>query len=489
MSRRIALATVCVLLIVGFTFAQQPTPVIKLTRHEEPPTPPPSPEVLRLVPQTLPGTPSPAPGTIPEPPPPQPPNFHPPVRPLHAPDAPPAHLTMPANAAGPMLSYPMQSNTVPVAPALPPALPPSAWGDEVTIWFRPEALLWWVRSQSLPPLVTTSPPGPPASQAGVLGLDTTTLAVGSQGINGNARFGGRLAAGGWFDAGQAFGFQADYWLLTSNRTLRANSFDGSPLARPFFDVLLGRENSQLVGFPASSTGRVLVSATTSAVEGAGALLREHVLSVADASGHVYWRIDVLGGYRYLRFAEALEIGENFVATSNSTGLMAGTEINSRDLFQTRNVFHGADLGFVSEYRQGPLSLELTTRLAVGYVGQRVRILGNRIVTTPAGSRSETNGGLLALGSNIGTYDRSEPTIIPEVGLNVGWQLNPNLRITAGYNFLYVADLVRPGDQIDRFVNTNLLPPVVGGGPDRPRFAFRESDVWMQGVKLGVELSY
>ena len=55
-----------------------------------------------------------------------------------------------------------------------------------------------------------------------------------------------------------------------------------------------------------------------------------------------------------------------------------------------------------------------------------------------------------------------------------------------------ADIFRLDPLLARFVPSpvaNLLAPPLSGGPDRPTFAFHSGDLWLQGVKLGVEFSY
>jgi hypothetical protein len=280
---------------------------------------------------------------------------------------------------------------------------------------------------------------------------------------------------------------ADYFFLDGDRATKASGFAGSaPLARPFFDERAGRESAQLFGFPGIASGRVNVTTTASAVEGAGVHLTQNLLADTGQTG---WRLNLLGGYRYLRLAEGLDLLEDFVTTGPTGGTAVGTRFLVRDGFQTSNTFHGVDFGLASNYRHGPFSLEVTTRLAVGYTNQQVRIQGGREVTTPDGSRSSSEGGLLALSSNIGSYRRGEAGVVPELGVSLGWQPRPRLRLLGGYSLLFLLDVVRPGDQIDTHLNTNLLPPVQPGGPDRPSFAFRESDLWLQGLRLGVELGY
>ena len=50
--------------------------------------------------------------------------------------------------------------------------------------------------------------------------------------------------------------------------------------------------------------------------------------------------------------------------------------------------------------------------------------------------------------------------------------------TVGYNLMYLSDVARPGEHIDR---------MVGGG--HPAFTFRSSDFWVHGVTAGLELRY
>jgi hypothetical protein len=55
--------------------------------------------------------------------------------------------------------------------------------------------------------------------------------------------------------------------------------------------------------------------------------------------------------------------------------------------------------------------------------------------------------------------------------------------------MYFSQIARAGDQIDTVVNPNLIPPPIGGGPNRPAFNFRPSDLVLQGITLGGEYSF
>ena len=73
-----------------------------------------------------------------------------------------------------------------------------------------------------------------------------------------------------------------------------------------------------------------------------------------------------------------------------------------------------------------------------------------------------------------------------IGLRVGWRLGDSSRVILGYTLLYLSDAVRPGDQLDRVLD---LPGTPGGFGDRPAPLFVRSDLWVQGLSLGLEWRY
>jgi Putative beta barrel porin-7 (BBP7) len=68
-----------------------------------------------------------------------------------------------------------------------------------------------------------------------------------------------------------------------------------------------------------------------------------------------------------------------------------------------------------------------------------------------------------------------------------------MRVYVGYDFLYLSNAVRPGDQIDRELNPTQIPVngSTGGlvGAPRPTFNFHETDFWAQGIRFGVALRF
>ncbi|MEO8272244.1 MAG: BBP7 family outer membrane beta-barrel protein, partial [Aureliella sp.] len=112
-------------------------------------------------------------------------------------------------------------------------------------------------------------------------------------------------------------------------------------------------------------------------------------------------------------------------------------------------------------------------------------------TTVNGTTTNATGGLLAQRTNIGSYERNQFTMVPELGATLGYQVTQRLRATMGYSLVYMGNVVRPGDQVDLNVNPNLLPPenVPFTGPLRPQFHFVETDYLIHGLNFGGEFRW
>jgi hypothetical protein len=351
-----------------------------------------------------------------------------------------------------------------------------------------EYLYWWMRGAALPPLFTTSPPGTPQAAAGVLGLPTTSVLFGGSRVNDDGRSGVRFALGYWLDDCQSLGLEVGAFFLESKGTSFGARSGGSPiLARPFFDAAANGPAAELIAFPGLLAGTAEASASSTGLLGADALLRARLCCGCN------YRLDVTGGYRFLRLADHLNVNEALVSTNpaNPSFVPVGTTITEGDRFDTSNEFHGFDVGLRGEVRRGPWVLGGSARVAVGDNHQVVDVAGATRVAVPGAAPVTNVGGLLALSSNIGHRERDRAEVIPEFGVKVGYQVTPQLRAFAGYTFLYWNEVVRAGNQVDQAVNPALLPPVTPpvAGPLRPAPRFENSSFWTQGVSLGLEFNF
>lgn len=364
-------------------------------------------------------------------------------------------------------------------------------------WVHAEYLNWYQDGMNVPPLVTTSNPSTTArANAGVLGLPTTATLFGGPGndLLDESRDGFRIRFGWWLAALPMWGIEGEYVGLGEETESFFQQSNGTPIiARPFFNALTGREDSELVAFPAVIGGSMAVDAT-SRFDGAALRFRRQ-LCCSNGCGFsalccetvpTSSRLDGTIGYRFWELRESLQMQERLTSqVVNDPGSFVIT-----DRFDTRNLFNGAELGVLWQGRRGWWSLDMLMRLGIGNVNQTVTIAGST-ATTINGTTTNHTGGLLAQRTNIGTFEQNRFTMVPELGATIGYQMTRRLRATAGYSLIYMGNVVRPGDQVDLDVNPNLLPPenVPFSGPLRPQFNFVETDYWVQGLSFGGEFRW
>ena len=84
-------------------------------------------------------------------------------------------------------------------------------------------------------------------------------------------------------------------------------------------------------------------------------------------------------------------------------------------------------------------------------------------------------------------------MVPEVTVKLGFAVTQNIQSFVGYNFLYLNNSLRPGNQMDSNINPTqhafLNPPGTLIGPAAPVPSFLRSSFVAQGVNFGVELKY
>jgi len=362
-------------------------------------------------------------------------------------------------------------------------------------WAQFDYLMWWQSGMNIPPLLTTSTAGTTQANTGVLGLNSTSTLFGNQDIFTERMNGGRIRFGWWFANCPNNGIELEYFGFQTNRFDRVDRSTGSPtLARPFFNIApdtgFAREDSELVAFPNVVSGSFTTSAFGT-LDGAAVRFRRSLCcSSSCAMSHITCgsvptqsRIDATLGWRFFQLHEGLTLREDLQSLrTNEPGSFV-----IQDNFRTRNQFNGVEMGTLWQGRRGYWSLDALLRCSIGNIRQEVIIDGST-ATTQNGTTTNANGGLYAQRTNSGVFTRDVLGVIPEFGATLGYQVTQRWKLTAGYTFIYWSNVVRPGEQIDPQVNPNLLPPetVPFTGAARPRFAFRETDYWVQGLNLGAE---
>ncbi len=367
------------------------------------------------------------------------------------------------------------------------------------IWYGSlEYTLFSLGKDNSPPLVITGP--------------QTTTSINSPGVavlyggplSNESLMGGKATIGVWFNRCQTWGMFGSYFTTaTHQESFLASSPDGSTfLARPFF-------NNSPVNFDGSphTPGEDIERVSQTGLGGSVDVNRSLVLRGADlnfrfnwcnytsCSGKFAWNIDSYFGVKYLGLDESLSVTENLTVLTTVPGqVTAGDKFFVRDSFMTRNNFVGGNIGLMSEMRLGRFFFDTHGGIGIGANSQEVTIAGNTQITQGGVASPLLTGGLLAQQTNIGTYNRAQFSVTPEIGFKLGFQVTDHFRVFAGYDVTYWTNVVRPGQQIDYTVNTSQLPRLDGNGnpvnptlvgPARPAFNWQSSNLWLSGFSAGV----
>jgi hypothetical protein len=392
----------------------------------------------------------------------------------------------------------------------------AAWGPHrplftigpTGLWVKADYLLWAENGTHIPALVTQGSVND--QHPGALGQPNTTVLYGDEKINDEVRSGFRFQAGLWMNRCCTFGFEGEYLILGDEESLYHRWSDGNPvLARPFEDASLtpSQPRAQLVAFPRGNAnsldGSIDVAATTH-FNGAGArflfvLCRQDGCWTDECPGmsfHDRYRATFTAGYRYLNLEDQLGITENLTTTAgvvpiSATETIPGTEaFVVNDQFNTHNSFNGGELGLKFEFQRNRWGIDFFPRVGLGSTHSTVTIKGSTTVTDVTGVETTAAGGLLAQPTtNMGSYARDLFSVVPEIDVNLSYQLTPHAKFIVGYNFLYWNNVARAGEQIDPVVNSSVLPnsPVAPtGDTSRPRFTFSEGNFWAQGLNVGLD---
>ncbi len=359
-------------------------------------------------------------------------------------------------------------------------------------WLSAEYLLWATQGTSLPPLVTASPFGTPAADAGVIGTPGTRILYGNGGVDGTMRSGARLAAGYWFTPRQERGIEASWvGLATTTEQATADAAGGAPwLAVPFVNALSGQPAAVVVPAPGAPPADPLQLTQASDLNLATQFGSVDVIYRHAIACEKFHRRYLVGGYRYLMLEDQL------TSTITSQIAMGGMPIDgftATDSFRTLSQFNGGEFGLIERWWRNRWSLQLLGKVALGASSIGTTIAGSTTTTQTIGADTivtgTTPGGVLAQPTNIGRSDDSLFAAMGEFGVTADYALWSQGRFLVGYTFLYWTTVGRAADQIDPTVN----PSQFGGGslvgPAAPTFDLWTTSFWAQGLSLGFEYQF
>jgi hypothetical protein len=412
----------------------------------------------------------------------QPPTAAVPIMPA-ATDAETAQQPAPSAPLSAPPASPANPPTISVVPVVPPPANPRFWGSA-------EYLLWSTKAVPVPTPTITAATNIANPTSGQLGSPDTAVLLGGQSYSMIARSGGRFTIGTWLDPAALLGIEGTYLFIAPTTTLRAVSSNGTvPIGLPFFDVTTGSEGFAPLAIPGLQSGAAFLGLTNRLQSG-------EFNGTVRLLGVGRLALSGLVGFRYIDFQEDLNFG--FAARAGDAAPLPGAHFDGFDRFNVNNNFFGGQVGLRGEYRAGSWFVSATGKCALGNVDQTASVSGGFAAFAPTIPFPPTSftgvGGFYALPTNMGQHTHSAFAVAPEGTVNIGYEFGPRLCVFAGYSFLYINNVERPGTAIQHAVNTSVSPGFVGAGgtlvgPAVPSFVFTRSDFWAQGVNFGVLLRY
>jgi hypothetical protein len=279
------------------------------------------------------------------------------------------------------------------------------------VWASLEYLLWWIKDGPLP----------------TAGLDSD--------LDYGPFSGGRLTVGGWFNANRTVGMEGIGFLLEQRS-----------------DDLFARASSPAV--PGTGIGPSFARAT---LDSSSRLWGLEVNGLFNVSRTANFHVDLLAGFRYLDLAEDLNADTFARTVVNGIPFSAAADVG----IDARNHFYGGQVGVKTGFRIGGFYTDFIGKLGIGGVHQTIDVVGTAAVRA---------GGLAIRGPVIGHESRCEFAVVPQLGVQVGYDFNRYVRAFVGYDLLYISNVVRPGDQFE-FTSQ------------------RGTDFWAQGINVGLEIRY
>ena len=303
--------------------------------------------------------------------------------------------------------------------------------------------------------------------------------------------GARFTGGFWLDSNRSFGLEASVFFLAEKSDSMSVSGNGAALSRPFFDTSIQAQNVRILNLPGQVSGSV-------STEVKSLLVGADVGPVIRVIETEMITLDQLLYFRYLRLEETQNVTDTVSPVGGAITFRgqsfrnASAAVSVRDSALAINNFYGGGAGLRLGINPGRFSATLSGKIAVGGTSQSLRLDGSTSLTG-TGNDQTAAGGLLIPGSSNGRYNQTRLTYMPEFGAKVGYQITQSLGVYVGYNFLYMNDVGRPGNNFTNSVNPTQLPSSqnfgVPFGPAAGAVQLQNSDFWMHTVGVGMNLKF
>jgi len=236
------------------------------------------------------------------------------------------------------------------------------------------------------------------------------------------------------------------------------------------------------------------------------------------------------GFRYFQFKEAFDVnsqyhifrpnGINDIQNFNVNGISfnAPIAINypipvdiksvSNDQIKVYNHFIGPQIGINADYHYNRWSVMTGFNLGIGVMHQVVKISSNttqtvqtqtftgQIPNTIATSQTSSAGGLLFSPTDVGQYSRNQFGLLPEINAKLGFKATERIKLTVGYDFLLLANVLRAPNQTQLIPYSNNLNYTANNQTQSanqtlqiPAFQYSTSNLIINGVTAGMQLDF
>ncbi|MFL5329456.1 MAG: BBP7 family outer membrane beta-barrel protein [Gemmataceae bacterium] len=366
-----------------------------------------------------------------------------------------------------------------------PSLEVTHTGPPDQMWFSAGYLLWKLADRPLP--------------STLVAVNGAPVVGGPAGSTDFGNFSGIHIDGGvWLDCQHVFGVNYAGFLLEQKHlttTVTSSGAPGAPvITRPVIDALTTQPVIILVGGPGL----------------AGSFTVDSSIQLGSAEFNFtrnlwyneFSSFEALMGFRYIGLEEDLTMtqvsqqtaGTGTLPFNGATGATGFNRVTITDVFHTRNQLWAGQLGAHYEACKGIWFGSITSKVAMGPNMQTFIVQGSSVATGPTGGTATAPSGILALsGANATSANTRWFTIAPEVGVQAGMQVSQYMRVFVGYDFLYINNVVRPGDLVNTTINQRFVPTSAAfgttSGPQEPLLRTSRDDFFAHGVEFGMQFMY
>lgn len=385
-----------------------------------------------------------------------------------------------------------------------------------------------------------------------LNIDKATDVLFGGRLNKSPYSGVRFRLGTFLDCAEMMGLEGSYLLLANRtKTWKGSPCSYPVLAIPYYDVENAQESSYPIHLPTvASTTQVYMNTTPDvylnlyntevidsysgslSASSSSNLQAGNLIGIWKCPSRGIWSAEWTAGIQSVQLDEHLKLKSSVARQSSSRTTYSATlglpceesflgsivisQIQRKDHFRTLNKFYGLEIGARGWIELCDWKFMGSGQISLGGMTQRVQIKGSSQFTTKTSTvpyetisingiplevatgdapvtttlTGKSKGGLFAQPTNTGRHKRLVFAAVFQGELKAAYPITCNFGIRIGYTFLYLSSVVRPGDQIDRRIDGELLAtPPSDAGARRPRFCFSSSDYWAQGLNVGLDYDF